>query len=412
MIRLKFISARVRLRCSLLLLLFPLLLTGCWDRREIEERAVVLAISVDLAKPADTALESEVTHLKKVFPTPDHPLIRIAAQIAVPGRIPLGPGEGGGSDTKPVWVLEAVGHTIDDAIMTMQQQVSDQLFYGHLRVIIVSEAVARSGMGNLNDYFRRHPEVRRLAWMAVTKGDAATLMKTAPELERVPALYLLSMFDHAVEMGKYPNEFVGEFWSKMSSLGTEPHLPYLKALKNGNIEISGLAYFKGEQMAGVTKPLEIGSYMGITGEQKGGYSVYVSLPGTNETVMFKSNSRQARRSIAFKGGKPLAKIQISIEGDIIEKSQGIASPLDTSYILEQIQADLQDDAVKSYEGLIKKTQEAGSDIFGFGELIRAKHPGYWNRSIRTKEVWEEQYKKMAAEVTCEINIRRIGMKAK
>jgi spore germination protein KC len=406
------ISARVRLRRCMLLFLLPLLLSGCWDRREIEERAVVLAISVDMAKPADADQESDVTHLRKVFPTPGHPLIRIAAQIAVPGRIPLGPGEGGGSNTKPVWVLEAVGHTIDDAITTMQQQVSDPLFYGHLRVIVVSEAVARSGMSSLNDYLRRHPEVRRLAWMAVTKGNAASFMKTAPELERVPALYLLSMFDHAVEMGKYPNEFVGKFWSKMSSLGREPHLPYLKALKDGNIEIAGLAYFKGERMAGITKPLEIGSYMAITGEPKGGYTVYAALPGTKETIMFKSTSRQARRSIVFKDGKPLAKVHISIEGDINEKSQDTAAPLNRGYMLEQIQSDLQDDAATSYEQLIQETQEAGSDIFGFGELIRAKHPAYWSRSIRTKDAWQEQYKELAIEVTCDVNIRRVGMKAK
>jgi spore germination protein KC len=406
------ISARVRHRCCMLLLLLPLLLSGCWDRREIEERAVVLAISVDITKPADADQESDVTHLRQVFPTPVHPLIRIAAQIAVPGRIPLGPGEGGGSNSKPVWVLEAVGHTIDDAIATMQQQVSDPLFYGHLRVIVVSEAVARSGMSSLNDYLRRHPEVRRLAWMAVTKGNAASFMKTAPELERVPALYLLSMFDHAVEMGKYPNEFVGKFWSKMSSLGREPHLPYLKALKDGNIEIAGLAYFRGERMAGITKPLEIGSYMAITGEPKGGYSVYAALPGTNETVMFKSTSRQTRRSIVFKDGKPLAKVHISIEGDINEKSQDTATPLDRGYILEKIQSDLQDDAANSYEQLIQETQEAGSDIFGFGELIRAKHPAYWNRSIGTKDAWQEQYKELATEVTCDVNIRRVGMKAR
>ncbi len=412
MIRPMLIAAHVRLRRCLLLVMLPLLLTGCWDRREIEERAVILAISVDLAKPGDVSKESDVAHLRKVFPTPEQPLIRIAAQIAVPGRIPLGPGDGGGGNTKPVWVLEAVGHTIDDAVMTMQQQVSDPLFYGHLRVIVVSEAVARSGMNSLNDYLRRHPEVRRLAWMAVTKGNAASFMKTAPELERVPALYLLSMFDHAVEMGKYPNEFVGKFWSKMSSLGREPNLPYLKALKDGNIEISGLAYFKGEYLAGVTKPLEIGSYMAITGEKKGGYSAYAALSGTNTTVMFKSTSRQARRAIAFKDGRPLAKVHISIEGDIQEKSLVDATPLDHGYILEKLQVELQEDAKRSYEQLIHDTQKAGSDIFGFGELIRAKHPSYWNRNIKTKEAWQEQYKELATEVTCDINIRRIGMKAK
>jgi len=403
---------RGMIRCCVIFSLLPLLLAGCWDRREIEERAVVLAISVDLAKPQAAQQESEVTHLKDNYPVPNHPMIRIAAQIAVPGRIPLGPGEGGGTNSKPVWVLESVGHTIDDALLIMQQQVSDELFYGHLRVILVSEAFARSGMGNLNDYFRRHPEVRRLAWLAVTKGRAVPFMKTAPELERVPALYLLSMFDHAVKMGQYPNEFVGMFWSKMSSLGTEPNLPYLRSLKTGNVEIAGMAYFRGEEMVGVTKPLEIGAYMGIRGVPEGGYSAFVPLPGSDETVTFKANSRQTRKTVILKNGKPHVKIHITLEGDISEKSKGGSTSLDQESILMRIQQELESDSVKTYQELIKKTQRDGSDIFGFGEYLRAKQPAYWNSNIRTKEAWQEAYKSLTSEITCDVNIRRTGMKAK
>jgi len=391
--------------------LLPLLLTGCWDRLEIEERAVVLAISVDLAKPEAAKEESDISHMDQVNPVPKHSMIRIAAQIAVPGRIPLGPGEGSNTST-PVWVLEAVGHTVDDAMLAMQQQVSDQLFYGHLRVILVSEAFARSGMGNLNDYFRRHPEVRRLAWLAITQGKAAPLMKTAPELERVPALYLLSMFDHAVEMGKYPNEFVGKFWSKMSSLGTEPHLPYIRPLKTGNIEIGGLAYFRGEKMVGTTKPLEIGAFMGITGMPEGGYSAFVRLPDSDETVMFKANTRQTRTSVTLKDGKPHVKIHITLEGDIAEKSEGYATSLDQVHVLQRIQQALEADSEELYGNLIRKTQKDGSDIFGFGERLRAKEPAYWNRHVRTKAAWEEQYAELTAEIVADVNIRRIGMKAR
>lgn len=76
-------------------------------------------------------------------------MIRVAAQIGLPGRIPLGPGEGGGQTDgggqNTVWVIEVVGHSIDDALMNLQQQISGRLFFGHLRVIVVSEAVAKKG---------------------------------------------------------------------------------------------------------------------------------------------------------------------------------------------------------------------------------------------------------------------------
>ncbi|MFH5184093.1 hypothetical protein ACHHV8_16420 [Paenibacillus sp. TAB 01] len=81
----------------LMLLLVSPLLSGCWDQLEIDERGIVLGIGIDksdhtLAKPEDVINHpsGKVLHITKVG------LIKISVQIAVPGRIPLGPGEGGG----------------------------------------------------------------------------------------------------------------------------------------------------------------------------------------------------------------------------------------------------------------------------------------------------------------------------
>jgi spore germination protein KC len=62
--------------------------------------------------------------------------------------------------------------------------------------------------------------------------------------------------------------------------------------------------------------------------------------------------------------------------------------------------------------LIKKTQEKGSDIFGFGEYVRAKEPKYWNAEVKTKERWQEMYNDISVDVSVTTRIRRIGMKAR
>jgi hypothetical protein len=61
--------------------------------------------------------------------------------------------------------------------------------------------------------------------------------------------------------------------------------------------------------------------------------------------------------------------------------------------------------------LIKKTQEKGSDIYGFGEYVRAKEPRYWNQEIRTKERWQEMFQDITVEFKVSTNVRRVGMKA-
>jgi len=407
------------LRASLaLVLLFPL--AGCWDRLEIEERAVVLAIAVDIAESSEAENESYIQEdaLKENSgtPLPEGHLIRLTAQIAVPGRIPLGPGEGGGGGTsggqEPVWVLESVGHTIEDAVEALQQEVADRLFFGHLRVIVISEEIARRGTGNINDYLRRNPEIRRLAWLVVSKENASEFMKAAPQLERVPALYLLATLDNAVQMGRYPMEPIGSFWIKLSSEGREANLPYLQVEDKDNVRLAGLAYFKGDKLAGVTKTLEIALYMGLIGNGQGGYSSYVRIPGTEDTAMFRVTNRRAHTDVHMSNGRPTVRASIFLEGNISEVSEPDAGKVASLDVIRLIETDLSDRITQQYEDFIRQLQAEGSDIFGYGEYIRAKEPGYWNRHIRTKERWREAFKDLDVQVTAKLQVRRVGQKAK
>jgi spore germination protein KC len=390
------------------------LLTGCWDRLEIEDRAVVLAISVDAAAKETEKAESEVSHYGGDFPAPAKEMIRVALQIALPGKIPLGPGESGGGGKgsgQTVWVVDEVGYTIDDALTNLQQQISGTLFFGHLRVIVVSDEVAKKEMQNLNDYLRRNPEVRRMAWMMVSKGNAEKLMKAAPQLERVPALYLMSTMDNAVRDGKFPANYVGMYWSNSMKKGQEAYLPYVMLKKEQNIELMGMAYFKKDELAGTTEPFEITVFMAIKGLNPAGYRGYVKLEGTSNIVTIYSTSRKSKLDVQIKNNRPYFTLSILIEVNLEEKLNE-KFLVSNSRTLSEIQQSNQDAIKKAAESMIKDMQEKGTDIFGFGEYVRAKKPSYWNRQIKTKEKWQQSFKDMSVEDSAVARVRRIGMKAK
>jgi spore germination protein KC len=390
------------------------LLTGCWDRLEIEDRAVVLAISVDAAAKETEKEEHEISHYGGEFPAPTKNMIRVALQIALPGKIPLGPGESGGGGKgsgQTVWVVDEVGHTIDDALTNLQQQISGRLFFGHLRVIVVSDEVAKQEMQNLNDYLRRNPEVRRMAWMMVSKGNAEKLMKAAPQLERVPALYLMSTMDNAVRDGKFPANYVGMYWSNSMKKGQEAYLPYVMLKKEQNIELMGMAYFKKDELAGTTEPFEITVFMAIKGLNPAGYRGYVKLEGTSNIVTIYSTSRKSKLDVQIKNNRPYFTLSILIEVNLEEKLNE-KFLVSNSRTLSEIQQSNQDAIKKAAESMIKDMQEKGTDIFGFGEYVRAKKPSYWNRQIKTKEKWQQSFKDISVEVRAVARVRRIGMKAK
>jgi spore germination protein KC len=295
--------------------------------------------------------------------------------------------------------------------MNLQQQISGRLFFGHLRVIVVSEEYARKGLQNLNDYFRRNPEVRRMAWLLISDGKAVNLMKAAPELERVPALYLLSTLDNAVRSGKFPTNYVGMFWSNSVKKGQEAYLPYVELKKQQNIELKGLAYFKNEEMVGATKPLEIASYMQIKGLNPAGYRAFVQLEGTPHTVTIYSTSRKSKFNIQIRNNHLYFKVLIFIEINMEEKINEQFT-INNSQILKEIEKVHMASTKKAAEVLIKEMQLKKTDIFGFGEYVRAKKPSYWNREIKTKEKWQEMFQNINVEIKVTSKIRRVGMKAK
>ncbi|RFU66694.1 Ger(x)C family spore germination protein [Peribacillus glennii] len=390
-----------------------IVLTGCWDSDEIDERAVVLAISID--KAVGEKEEIKIAHKGKMSDLADQPVIRLSAQIALPGRIPLGPetGGGGGSEQSPVWVVSVTGHTIDEAMLNLQQEVADEIFLGHLRVIVVSEEIARIGVNRFTDYLKRNPEIRRTAWMVVSKGKADRFMQMAPKLERVPALYLSTVLDDAIDLGKFPSDFIGKFWSILSSNAQDAFLPYLDIKNKENVQIKGLAYFKGNKMIGTTNPLEIGLFMGIIGEERGGYGTFVDSPEIDGFLLVRAMKRDAKIKTSLKNGRPHVRIILHYEAMISENEvdKNAKKPLNPKAI-NSVEGKFSKGVEKKVKQLIKKTQKDESDIYGFGDHFRAKHPEYWKSKVRKLEDWHEQYKNMTVQVDCKTNIRLVGMKSK
>ncbi|HLU22373.1 MAG TPA: Ger(x)C family spore germination protein [Bacillaceae bacterium] len=396
------------IRLYFIILLFIPMLSGCWDSLDLEKRATILSIAIDKADP-DANVE-HITHFKEESSSTDQEMIRLTAQISVPGRIPLGP-ETGGGEKEPVWILTSYGHTLEDALLNLQQELADDLFLGHLRIIVISEELAKEGVERFNDYLRRQPEVRRTAWLAISKEEAAKYMDIAPKLERVPALYLTSMVSNAVNLGKFPNDTIGLFWRTLSSKGKDAYLPYLEIRENENVQINGLAYFKGDKMLGKIDPIEIGLYMAVVGEKEGGYGALVKIPGTNDEVLIRAVRRKSEINSKIKNGKPNIHVKIRYESEI-QENESVTTELNNEKVLRQLEKQANKDTKKNVEKLINTLKSKESDVFGFGEYIRAKHPIYWKREIQTKENWATFYKDLDVSVEVDSHIRGVGIKAK
>lgn len=135
------------------------LLTGCWDRREINDTAIVLGATIDKANGKN---------------------IKLAVQFLAPQAIGGQQGGGGGGGPK-VLMRSAIGENMVDAASKLQVQLPRKLFWGHCKIYIIGEKLAKGGALNEQiDFLIRHPEPRDNAYLFVSSGKASKVLEFQP----------------------------------------------------------------------------------------------------------------------------------------------------------------------------------------------------------------------------------------
>jgi spore germination protein KC len=368
-------------------LIVCLLLAGCWDRREIEERTSVVAVGIDR--------DSENPRL-----------LEVSVQIPIPIRIAGSGGNGGGgAGVDTVKIESASGRTVLECMQNLQRKLNQQLFYGHTRVIAISEQIARGGVETIFDPFRRDPEIRRLLWPLVTKGRAGDLLRISPRLEQIPTVYIMTMIENGAKIGQIPDMNLGSFFIDLSNLSAEPYLNYLEVMKN-DLKWSGIAVFKRDKMIGTLNDREAWAMMRFTENRNGGMSTF-PFQG-DPTKLITVNTEFIRRSerVGYENGRVVDRIRVQMESNVLEKT--FAGSLFTERQIKQIEADAEKELNGWAERVVKKLQrEYRSDIIGVGNRIRAFHPDLWRRLD-----WERDFPRADIKVTFDIKLRNTGMEMK
>lgn len=109
----------------------------------------------------------------------------------------------------------------------------------------------------------------------------------------------------------------------------------------------------------------------------------------------------------MKNGSPRFKVKIYLEQDLQEKY--FEDSVIDEKAISKIEETISKEANKIILNFIRKTQRMKSDVFGFGEHIRAKEHAYWSARIGSKEKWETHYAVLPVEVQTTVRINRTGM---
>ena len=106
--------------------------SGCWDYREIDKLSIVTGIAIDRGENSKYRLTFEIVDTQ----------------------------EGGIEKKTKSKLIESEGETIFDAVRNASKVTSPRPYFGHMRIVILSEQIAEEGVIDIIDFLNRDPEPR------------------------------------------------------------------------------------------------------------------------------------------------------------------------------------------------------------------------------------------------------------
>lgn len=363
--------------------LFPLLLTGCWDRVEINDLALVLATGIDISEEGE---------------------IELSVQLAIPKAMGGGQGSSGGQGgDQPTTVEKVTGRTIFDCQSKLQASTSRRLFWGHNRVVIIGEKLAEIGIQKHVDFFARHPEPRLRAYVFVSKGKPTDILKIVPDFDDSSSEVAREIAKFEIGMSVTLKELI-----EMLSGDANTALPWIEVEKEvqgkGGVQVYGTAVFKKDKMIGRMDEELSRGLLWLRNEIKLA-AVTIKPEDAEGQISFDLLRSRTELIPKIENDNWKMTIKVTTEDDAVENETklNLMNPEVVKKLQKQMEAEIKERIRLALEQVQK---EMKVDILGFAEIFHRQYPDQWSK---VKDQWEEKFPEINIEIQAKAYIKRPGL---
>ncbi|GFZ77638.1 spore germination protein KC [Paenibacillus marchantiophytorum] len=373
-------------------ILLIMVLTSCWDRRELNELGILAGVAIDKVGNQ----------------------YQLSVQVVVPGEV----GTRARKYGAPVTLFQATAPTLFEAFRKLTETSPRKIYTAHIRVLILSEAIAQEGIAKVLDLLVRNPETRVDYYVMVArKTSAENILKILTPLDNIPAEALFHSLDTSSKVwAPITKVTVDILIDQLMTKGMNPVLPGISIVEHGlaenkvedidppvKLRYSGLAAFKNDKLVGWLTTDEGKGYNYIQNQVK-------STVGTIHCPDGKLISLEVLRSHTdvksfMEQEDPYMQVAIKMDVNIGEVTCHINlnEPQTIEWLQKEAEHDLEALMKKSVEVMQKKYKV---DIFGFGQATYEASPKLW-KSIG--DDWDNHFADLKVVYQTSINIRNIGM---
>ncbi|MWC31034.1 Ger(x)C family spore germination protein [Paenibacillus sp. MMS18-CY102] len=361
------------------LLLAAFLLTGCWNRTELVDKAFVMGVAVQ-------SVDLETVHL--------------AVQMFKPSQ------KAGGQASamqKSFINIKTTGDSTFEAVRDIMLQLGRKAQWSHMRIIIIDEKTARTNnLLSLLEYFYRDHETRITTKVLITKGDPSEYLKVRPMIEQTISQQFNKMESNSSKVsGKAPIANLLELAQALKSEVPNTILPIATIKQKGGVSMSGLAVIQDSKMIGTMSALQTQDILMLRNQYKNGI---LTIPCIHEDEGEKKQSDSIEVQSALVTLKPViqsdklsVKMNVAITGNIGDLAcTKLEKRGDEKLFIQRIEQMMEQRLLET----VRETQKREVDLFGIGNLLYRKHTRVWKQ---WKRDWGTRYANASIEL--KVNVR-------
>ena len=378
----------------LIILLVPLLLTGCYNYQELNDLAITTGVSIDYDKETEE--------------------FKVIAQVINPVKE-----QDAKSSSETSFInYESKGKSLREAIRTIVLDSPKRLYGSQLQILILSENVLDDKLPDIIDFFIREPELRPEFKIIIAKDDKAlegiaiqTLLDDLSSSNILDSLEVQSErigITTVVSLNELANMYLNPYLEiVLPSMIVKGNIEEginkenLSTTKDEtSIEVTTTGVFKDNKFLGYLTEEESKTLNLIRGDIK---NTIINMDIEDGFVVFEPNNIKASTKVIPKENK----VKITISG--LAKVKEITGIMDLNNTKEVEK--LQKDFNKLTEDMVLKTftsirEKYNTDVFKFRDLYYITDHKYFNKNM--KNWYEEIFPNLTLEVTSKIELYEKG----
>lgn len=384
---------------GIVLCMLPLMLTGCWDSTEVNNRSLILEFAID--KNTDYVYdETKLLDEQGIY----------TISYTIPDFGKLSGTESLARDVEAHITVQAP--SIPSSIDDLETRSKNSVSFSHVKAIFLGEDLLKDPVlfKRTMDAISRDMLIARNVPILAVNGKASTTKFIENSEQPILGLYIMDYFNNKERASSFfEKQLIGTYIKEMDATGvsTMPvfHVEKFEDQKEtGQIDISGGAVIHDYELVDYLTKEEVRSQLLVEGQVKNS-PVNIQYKDSLVTYNIKQETSKVRFNETPDGLECL--IEIKVNGSISEYLSTNGIKLTQEGVIDEIKGLLAEEIIAQVKIGIDKSKEINMDFLGIGQEFYRHHPKLWRKY--QPEWLEHVYKDMPISIGVNVDIQSTGL---